>query len=140
MVLHNAVQVHQLAIDVVEDFCRRRLRPHEEQRSTASEDLNVAFMRRKKRDETISEATFAAHPGNDGGLIHCVSKPYGKKKPALDSLCFVHEAGALAGLAGNSCGFGVQLGCWRIRADRFFMLENEGFVDDDCLNLCIGNV
>ncbi|MNE73629.1 hypothetical protein D3C80_1696510 [compost metagenome] len=66
VVLHHAVQRHQVAVDVIEHFHRRCLGPHEVQRGAAGKDFDVAFVRRKQRNETIGQAAFAAHPGNDG--------------------------------------------------------------------------
>jgi hypothetical protein len=56
-------------------------------------------VRWKQWNETVGQTAFAAHPGDDGRVIHCVCKPYLEECRALDSLRFVHEAGALAGLA-----------------------------------------
>lgn len=70
VVLNNAVQIHELTVNVVEYLDGYRLRTHEEERIAASKDLDVALVRREKRDEAISEMTFAAHPGNDGRVIH----------------------------------------------------------------------
>ncbi|MNP05319.1 hypothetical protein D3C76_972660 [compost metagenome] len=66
VVLHDAVQRHQVAIDVVEHFDRGGLGSHEVQRGPAGKDFDVAFVRRKQRNEAIGQAAFAAHPGNDG--------------------------------------------------------------------------
>ena len=66
VVLDDAIQSHQVAVDVVEDFNLSGLRPHEVKRGTASEDLDLAFVRRKKRNEAIGEAEFATHPRDDG--------------------------------------------------------------------------
>lgn len=63
--LHDAIQVYQLAVDVVEHFHLGR-RPHEVQRGAASEDLDVASMRWKLRDDAVGQASFAADPGDDG--------------------------------------------------------------------------
>ena len=61
----NDVKVDQLAIDVVDHF-HLRWRPHEVQSGPARENLDVALMRRKARNDVISKATLAADPGNDG--------------------------------------------------------------------------
>ncbi|MCY1377870.1 hypothetical protein D9M69_654650 [compost metagenome] len=66
VVLHDAVQRHQVAIDVVEDFNGRRLGSHKVQRGAACKDFDVAFMGWKQRDKTIGQAAFAAHPRDDG--------------------------------------------------------------------------
>lgn len=66
VVLHDAVKRDQVAVDVVEDFDGRWLRLHEVQRGTAGKDFDVAFVRRKKRNEAIGQAAFAAHPRDDG--------------------------------------------------------------------------
>ena len=44
VVLHNPVQGDQVAVDVVEDFNRGRLRAQEVQRTAACEDFDVAFV------------------------------------------------------------------------------------------------
>lgn len=67
VMLHHAVQVHQLAVDVVDDLDVRRRRPQEVQRRAAAENLDVALMGWEQRNQTINEATLAADPGNDGG-------------------------------------------------------------------------
>ncbi|MNR43807.1 hypothetical protein D3C85_1624730 [compost metagenome] len=67
VVLHHAVQRHQVAIDVVEDFDGRRLGPHEIQRGAASKDFDVAFVRWKQRNKAIGQTAFAAHPRDDRG-------------------------------------------------------------------------
>ncbi|MNN66283.1 hypothetical protein D3C81_1818500 [compost metagenome] len=110
MVLHDAVQSHQVAVDVIEDFNRRGLGSHEVERGTAGKDFDVAFVGREKRNETIGQAAFAAHPRDDGGG-HREQDLYCMNKQVLGSLRFVHEAGALAGLAGAICGDGGQGGC-----------------------------
>jgi len=66
VVLHDAIQRDQVAVDVVEDFNGRGLGAHEVQRGTAGKDFNVAFVWRKKRDEAVGQAAFAAHPRDDG--------------------------------------------------------------------------
>lgn len=47
VVLHHPIQRHQVAIDIVEDFNWCSLGPHEVERRAASENLNIAFMRRE---------------------------------------------------------------------------------------------
>jgi len=66
VVLYDTVQRHQVAVDVVEDFHRSSLGPHEVQRGTAGKDFDVAFVRRKKWNEAVGQAAFAAHPRDDG--------------------------------------------------------------------------
>ncbi len=66
VVLHNAVQRHQLAVDVVEDFNWRGLGTHEVERGTAGKDFDLAFVRREERDKAVGQAAFAAHPRDDG--------------------------------------------------------------------------
>lgn len=44
VVLHNPVQRHQIAVDIVEDFNGCRLGPHEVKRGTTGKNLDVAFM------------------------------------------------------------------------------------------------
>ena len=110
VVLHNAVQRDQVAVDVVEDFNRRGLGPHEVQRGSAGKDFDVAFVRRKKRDEAIGQAAFAAHPRDDG-CRHREQDLYCMDKQVLGSPRFVHGARALAGLAGTICRDGGRVGC-----------------------------
>ena len=64
--LHDAVQVDELAIDVVDDFTRRRLRPEKIERCPTGENLDVAFVWREERDEPIGKSTLATEPGDDG--------------------------------------------------------------------------
>ncbi|MNR48183.1 hypothetical protein D3C85_1673900 [compost metagenome] len=66
MVLHHAVQRHQVAVDVVEHFNRRSLGSHKVQRGAASKDFDVAFVGWKQRNEAIGQTAFAAHPRDDG--------------------------------------------------------------------------
>jgi len=65
VVLHDAVQGHQVAVDVVEDFNRRGLRTHEVERGAAGKDFDVAFVGWEERDEAIGQAALAAHPRDD---------------------------------------------------------------------------
>jgi hypothetical protein len=53
VVLHNTIERHQVAVDVVQDFNRGGLGSHEVQRGTASKDFDIAFVRRKKRNEAV---------------------------------------------------------------------------------------
>ncbi|CAI8789163.1 hypothetical protein EMIT0P171_190078 [Pseudomonas sp. IT-P171] len=110
VVLHDAVKRDQVAVDVVEDFDRRWLGLHEVERGTAGKDFNVAFVWWKKRDEAISQATFAAHPRDDG-CGHRKQDLYCMDKQVLGSPRFVHGVRALAGLAGNICRDGGRVGC-----------------------------
>lgn len=64
VVLNDAVEVDQLAVDVVEHLDVGG-RPLEEQRGAAGENLDVAFMPRKSRNDVRGETPLAAHPGND---------------------------------------------------------------------------
>ncbi|MNG29345.1 hypothetical protein D3C84_1147580 [compost metagenome] len=66
MVLHHAVQRHQVAVDVVEHFHWSGLGPHEVQRGPAGKDFDVTFVGWEQRDEAIGQAAFAAHPRDDG--------------------------------------------------------------------------
>lgn len=50
VVLNNAVQIHELAVDVVEYLDGCRLGTQEEERGAPGEDFDVAFVRREKRD------------------------------------------------------------------------------------------
>jgi len=65
VVLDNAIQVYQLAVDVVEhlDLCRRA---EEIQRRAAAENLDVALMGREQGNQLIGQAALTAEPGNDG--------------------------------------------------------------------------
>ncbi|KOP51280.1 hypothetical protein OX88_25945, partial [Pseudomonas coronafaciens pv. porri] len=74
---------------------------------TACEHFDVAFVGREKRDEAVGQAAFAAHPRNDGSG-HRKQDLYCIYRQVLGSLRFVHEAGALAGLAGVICGCSDQ--------------------------------
>ena len=62
VVLHHAVQRHQIAVDIVEDFNRRSLGPHKVQCGAAGKDLDITFVRLKQWNQAICQATFAAHP------------------------------------------------------------------------------
>ncbi|MNV61744.1 hypothetical protein D3C71_1542670 [compost metagenome] len=62
--LHHAVQVDQLAIDVVDDLTFGGL-PQKIQRCAACKDLHVARVRRKARDDDVGQASFAADPRDD---------------------------------------------------------------------------
>jgi hypothetical protein len=65
VVLHYAIQVHQFAVNIIDDLDLRR-RPHKVQGGPAREDLNVTFMFRKTRDDVVRETALAADPWNDG--------------------------------------------------------------------------
>lgn len=66
VVLHDTVERHKVAIDVVEDFNRRGLGTHKVERGATGKDFNVAFVWREERDKTVGQAAFAAHPRDDG--------------------------------------------------------------------------
>lgn len=66
MVLYDAVETHEIAVDVVEDFNRCGLGAEEEQGSAAGEDFDVALVGREQGDEAVGQAAFSAHPGDDG--------------------------------------------------------------------------
>ena len=55
VVLHDAVQRHQVAVDVVEDFNRRGLRAHEVERGSAGKDFDVAFEGWEERNRTVGQ-------------------------------------------------------------------------------------
>ena len=110
VVLHDAVKRDQVAVDVVEDFDRRWLGLHEVERGTAGKDFDVAFVWRKKRNEAVGKAAFAAHPRDDG-CRHKKQDLYCMDKQVLGSPRFVHGARALAGLAGTICRDGGRSGC-----------------------------
>lgn len=104
VVLHHPVQGDQVAVEVIEDLHWRSLGTHEVQRGTAGEDLDIAFMRGKERDQAVGQAAFAAHPGDDR-RGHMIASLYCMDKQVLGSPRFVHKAEATAGLAGRVCGF-----------------------------------
>jgi hypothetical protein len=62
VVLHNPVQRHQVAVDVVEDFNRRGLRAHEVQRGSAGKYLYETFVGWEQRNQAICQTALAAHP------------------------------------------------------------------------------
>jgi len=53
VVLHDTIERYQVAVDVVQDFNRSGLGSHEVKRGTAGEDFDIAFVRRKKRNEAV---------------------------------------------------------------------------------------
>ncbi|MNV30721.1 hypothetical protein D3C71_1220000 [compost metagenome] len=65
VVLHHAIERHQIAVDVIEHLDGRRLGPHEIQRGPSGKDFNIAFVRWKQRNKAIGQAAFAAHPRDD---------------------------------------------------------------------------
>ena len=83
---------------------------HEVERGTAGKDFNVAFVWRKKRNEAVGQAAFAAHPRDDG-CRHKKQDLCCMDKQVLGSPRFVHGARALAGLAGTICRDGGRSGC-----------------------------
>jgi len=64
--MRDAVKRHEVAVDVVEDSDRGCLGTHEVQRGAAGKDFDIAFVWRKKRNEAVGQAAFAAHPRDDG--------------------------------------------------------------------------
>ncbi|CRL98971.1 hypothetical protein [Pseudomonas sp. 28 E 9] len=48
VVLHDAVQRYEVAVDIVENFNRRSLWTHEVKRGAASKDLDITFVWWKK--------------------------------------------------------------------------------------------
>jgi hypothetical protein len=84
VVLHHAVQVHQIAIDIVQHFSLRRHRAQEKQCAPSSENFDVTLVRWKQWDQTIGEAPFPAEPGDDG-------------------ICRVHSFGLSIDARGRSC-------------------------------------
>ena len=105
VVLHNAVKGDQVTVEIVQHLHRGGLGTHEEQRGTAGEDFDIAFMRGKEGDQAVGQAAFATHPGDDW-IGHRYASLYCMDKQVLGSPRFVHKAGAAAGLAGMVCGFG----------------------------------
>lgn len=67
VVLYDAVEAHEIAFDVVEDFNRCGLGEEEEQGSAAGEDFDVALVGWEQRDEAVGQAAFSAHPRDNGG-------------------------------------------------------------------------
>ena len=105
VVLHHAIQGNQVTVEIVQHLHRGWLGTHEEQRGTAGEDFDVAFMRGKERDQAVGQAAFATHPG-DNWKGHRFASLYCMDKQVIGSPRFVHKAEATAGLAGRVCGFG----------------------------------
>lgn len=64
VVLHHAVQIDELAVDVVQHLHLAR-RLGEEHGGRAGERLDIAAVLRKKAQQPIGEPTFASHPRND---------------------------------------------------------------------------
>ena len=103
MVLHDTVQVDQIAVDVVDDLHLGR-GAQEVQGGAAGKHLDVALVRWEARDEPVGESAFAADPGNDwegqgeapGGCLHLARLPGGGR--------------ALAGLTGRICGLAATWG------------------------------
>ncbi|MNE19827.1 hypothetical protein D3C80_1129240 [compost metagenome] len=93
VVLHHAVEGYQVTVEIVQHLHRGRLGTHEEQRGTAGEDFDVAFMRGKERDQAVGQAAFATHPGNDRSR-HLKASLYCMNKQVLGSPRFVHGAEA----------------------------------------------
>jgi hypothetical protein len=67
VVLHHAIEVHQLAVHVVEHLDLGGRRPQEKKRSAAGERFDVALVRGEKPKNAIGQAALAAQPGNDEG-------------------------------------------------------------------------
>ena len=65
MIFGEAVKFDQLSGDVVQHLDLGR-RPHEVQRGAAGENLDVASVGWKLRDDAVGQASFAADPGDDG--------------------------------------------------------------------------
>lgn len=53
VVLYDAIERHQVAVDVIQDFSRGGLGSNEVKRGTAGEDLDIALEWRKKRNEAV---------------------------------------------------------------------------------------
>lgn len=64
VVLHHAVQIDELAVDVVQHLHLAR-RLGEEHGGGAGERLDIAAVLREKAQQSIGEPTFASHPRND---------------------------------------------------------------------------
>jgi hypothetical protein len=65
VVLHDPVQVDQVAVDVVDHFDLGGV-PQEVPGSAPGEHLHVARMRREAAEQQVSQAALASQPGNDG--------------------------------------------------------------------------
>lgn len=123
VVLDDAIQRHQVSIDVVQDFNGGGLGAHEVEGRTASEHFDVAFVGWEKRDEAVGQVAFAAHPRDDR-CGHRKQDRYCIYRQSLGSLRFVHEARALAGLAGvawrNATSFSIRGEVFYIHAAYIF--------------------
>ena len=62
VVLYYAVQRHQIAVDIIEDFNRRSLRPHEVQRGSPGKDFDITFVRWEQWNQAVCQAALTAHP------------------------------------------------------------------------------
>ena len=65
MALHDAVEVHQLSMNVVQHLGTAG-RLQEEHGRGAREGLDVALMLREQGDQGLGETAFAADPGDEG--------------------------------------------------------------------------
>ncbi len=83
VVLDNAIQVHQLAVDVVDDFGLSRDLPEEKQGRSATKDFDIAVVGREQREEPIGKTTLATEPGDDG---------YGHDEPFVSAVFLVGSA------------------------------------------------
>ncbi|MNV91869.1 hypothetical protein D3C71_1864110 [compost metagenome] len=63
--LHHAVQVHQVAIDVVQHLHLGRLGPCEQQSGAPGEGFDVAGVLGKMGENLVGQTALAAQPGND---------------------------------------------------------------------------
>lgn len=98
VMLHHPIEAHDIAVQVVQHLSLSRNWTQKIQRCTTGEGLDIAFMGREERDETVGKAPLSAHPWeNRTGHIASL---YCMDKQVLGSARFVHEAGAWAGLAG----------------------------------------
>lgn len=79
VVLYDAVQRDQVAVDVVKDFDGRCLGTHEIEGRAACKHFDVAFVGWEQGNESVGQTALTAHP-RDNRLIHFVSKPSEEKK------------------------------------------------------------
>jgi hypothetical protein len=64
--LHHPVEIHQLAVDVVDNLAGGRYRPEEIEGRSTTEHFDIAVVGREKREEAVGKTTLATQPGDDG--------------------------------------------------------------------------
>lgn len=98
---------------------RYGLGTHKEQRCTAGDDFDVAFMRGKERDQAVGQAAFATHPENDW-RGHRYASLYCMDKQALGAPPLCTRQRLRLDLQEESAGSAGRAGCWRIHPARLF--------------------